>query len=79
MPNYRKIIFSDHCRERQRERHITRQQKIRVIKEFEVEYPQIRKNRKKVSRKIDGTPLIVVLKEVAHGKKAIVITAYWRD
>lgn len=79
MPRYESITLSPHCRERLRDRDISKQQILRVIASPEIEMPTKRSRRRKISRAIDGTPPVVVIKEVSNGKKAIIVTAYWRD
>ena len=79
MPKYEKIIFSSHCRIRQRQREITDQQVSKVIEDPTNEAPANRKGRRKFWKKIDGTKMVVVLKEVKNGKEAIIITNYWCD
>jgi len=79
MPDYESVSFGQHCRERQRQREITRQQKLFVIKNHEIEYPQRRKNRRKFSASVDGSKLYVVIIEAKDGKKAHVLTTYWSD
>lgn len=78
MPKYKRIIFSDHCEERQSQRGITKQQKLRVLKDPTNELPAKRAGRRKFWKKVDGTKLVVLVKEDKNAEKAIVITSYWR-
>jgi hypothetical protein len=79
MQKYNRIIFSDHCLTRQSERDVTRQQILKCLEEPINELPVNRKSRRKFWKKIDGSKLIVILKEVQNGKEAIIVTTYWRD
>ena len=47
MQKYKRIIFSDHCEERQSQRGITKQQKLRVLKDPTNELPAKRAGRRK--------------------------------
>jgi hypothetical protein len=73
------VTLSGHCRIRQHERDITFQQILKVIQGPTNELPASRKQRRKFWKKIDGSTMVVVLKEVKNGKEAIIITVYWRD
>ncbi len=77
MPVYKDIVFSEHCKERQKQRDITHSQKITAIKKPDGEMPTKRTDRKKIWRKFDGSRLVVILREVKNGEKAIIITSYW--
>ena len=77
MPIYANIFISDHCKERQLERGISHQQKINTIKNPDGEL-KAREKRKKFWKIIDGSKLVVIIKEVKNGK-AHVVTAYWPD
>jgi hypothetical protein len=79
MPKYQKVIFSDHCSIRQTQREVTRQQILKCLEEPINEILANRKGRRKFWKKIDGSTLIIILKEVHNGKEAIIITTYWRD
>jgi len=79
LPKYEKILFAGHCKIRQHERDVTNQQISKVLKDPTNEVPASRKGRRKFWQKIDGSKLIVILKEVKNGKEAIIITTYWRD
>lgn len=74
---YEEIDFCGHCKERQKERYISHQQKLNVIKQPDGELPARRMHRRKFWKNIDGSKLTVILKEVKNGKKALFITAYW--
>ncbi len=79
MPDYEKIIPADHCILRQHERGISRQQILTVIEDPTNELPTQRKGRRKFWKRVDGSRLTVIVKEVKNGKDAIIITAYWSD
>lgn len=77
MPTYKKLIFSDHCKDMQASRGITRQQKQAVLKDPAGEVPAKRSNRRRFWKEIDGTKLVVIVKEAKNAKKAVIITSYW--
>ncbi len=79
MPKYSKVIFGDHCKERQNERGISNQQILKVIQDYDIELPQKRKNRRRFIKRIDGTNLTVVVKERKNAKEALVITTFWNS
>jgi hypothetical protein len=79
VPKYEKLIFAGHCRIRQQEREVTDQQVMKVIQDPTNEVPAKRKGRRKFWQLIDGSKLVVILKEVKNGKEAIIITTYWCD
>jgi hypothetical protein len=79
VPKYEKIIFAGHCKIRQQERKVTDQQVMKAIQDPTNEVPANRKGRRKFWQLIDGSKLVVILKEVKNGKEAIIITTYWRD
>lgn len=76
MPNYREITFSPHAKDRQKTRGISNNQVLDTISKPGGELPQKRNGRRKFYKMIDGSKLLVIIKELKH-EKAIIITTYW--